>query len=306
MTIDEKIEKLKAANWATDTPELKRYAQDVIDNANRRIRTANKRETRGQELVYQSSPMRRIREEGDKYYLPKGRFTITGLKTDEAKRNAIKNAAGFLGLKTTTQKGAKERDQQLRREMKAASTKARREKLEKDMPIVGTKGPAAGRRIVGKPKREFFRSSQEFQNALATYNLKKDEAQKAAKEADDRILSMSYQEVSDFYDLYRRFLERAWGSAKVFERKLFRDYNTLENSAGGILQKLAELNIDPLDPNWPSKMAAKVQKMRKINALKGSIGEASDVDPVAEGVAEPSYKAPIPPNPKLRNRNFKK
>lgn len=299
MTQEEKVAILRANRWYTDKPrgdnkgkytteQLKRYAQDVIDNANRRIRTAAKQETKAQRAAYQSRSMERLRTKGDKYYLPKGRFSQQGVKNEKTRRDILKNAAGFLGLKTPKASFNREQSQRLKRELTRTGISRAAKDVEDAAPIIGTAGAAAGRRIVGKPRREFFTTDEEYSQAMTEWDIKQELIEDQTQATVDKINAMTYEQTRDFYAAYRKFLETVWGQASYFERKFYRDYDSIENSAGAIINQLLDrgLDVDAIaSGNWVDALSAAKIRIRVADA----VGKPGPGDLTSEKAAEAAF-----------------
>lgn len=265
-------------------PEVVNQAKKtLIRAANARIREANKRETLGQQLAYDSSLHQMHRDVTSKYYLPSGYFTARGLKAGTAEeREYIKDVVGYLKSVTTTSRGALKEWAKVKKAIVNAATKSARRSIspvvtEVDYGPLGTHNVQIDRiqdiDHITTDKDERKRLKQEVRDRNA-------KIRERAAEIKDEVNAMTADQIKDWYSQYRAFLERTYHGSSTAARKEFKDYDPATARPEVIANKILEMGMD-LNSNWEIALTTAIQKEDVAN-FSDSIATRANPDPIGE------------------------
>ena len=266
-------------------PETKKQVKAAIFNAaNKRIARAtpaNRPRNIGEELLYESSPMRLIRDNKSRYYLPEGRFTSEGLSS-KREDELITQAAGFLTLKTTTIKGASDEWKRVKAMIKKDSTNYVKNLAMNDLPVIGggdepfvitSRKDINARSFPDKAER-----AQAIEDLRVRNQLIKDEVASVM----DYVNNMTAKDVSDFYKTYRTYLTTAYKASESWARKKIAGYDSEINRPENVLMEVLTGGYD-IRSGWHERLA-QARKEEEHDNLPGQAFDETGSDNIDDSI----------------------
>lgn len=260
MTYQEAIERWQTSNRGEKlTPEMrKRVIGTLFNAANKRIARAGTpgQRTRDQELFANAFAMRAIQDRKSDYYLPEGRFKITGGMDTKAEQETVDTAVKWLGLQTSTIRGATENWKDNVRYLKSSGKSWVLDRVMEDKPIIVTDqygnqaylnklGDVTAKLVPNKAERELIKDKIRTRNA---------EINQGYKAVVNYVDSMTAEEISDFWEEYRRYVADLYRSGAQQTSRI-REYDPVEDKPMVVLTSLIMKGVDP-SGNWSKQLNA--------------------------------------------------
>lgn len=267
-------------------PDTKKQVKAAIFNAaNKRIARAfpeGRERTINEEILYESSPMRHIRDKKSRYYLPEGRFTTEGL-SEKRENELITQAAGFLTLQTTTVKGASEEWRRVKRQIAKESRKYVTALAMNDLPVLGEQDGMVFEITSAKDiNARSFPDKEARAQAKKDLKARNDLIKEEVNDVMERVNNMTAKEVSDFYKTYRSYLRDAYGSSESQVRKMIAGYDDVVNRPENILMEVLTGGYD-IRGGWQAKLA-QVRREEFADNLPGTYSEESGSDALDDSI----------------------